>query len=435
MKATFTKMFLFFSSFRFSSVGWAKKAVSLYVLLFPLLGFSQLDVVNKGLQIKNTNDSVVVFGNFHHDAATSAQDGTIDNDGHFYISGNWINNNGPSGQIFTSGRSGWVHLDSAVQTITGTAMTRFNKLELGGNSDSTKYLVGVDAEVEDTLALNNHEFNIDGNTVTVLGVDTFLITRTSGFISSTDEGGLARNTSNNQTYSFPVGSSVGTTRYRPVDILPTTADPNTYKVGMRNYDADIDNFTRTTKEATVGDINDRFYHKVSRINGATPIDITVYFHDSADVIDGVYDILAYWADVSEWKNPGEVGTAVPENSEGLVGLKTFGFDNFLTTPSTPVALSYDVLIDGQIFVANVFSPNGDGFNDLIFARGKALISVEFVIYDRWGAKVFETNDITKGWDGTKNGEQLNTAVFVYVVKGKFKNGDEVTQKGNITLLK
>lgn len=432
MRAIITKVLLFNITFLSCFKLGFKGAFAFSCLLFPFLSLAQsLDVVNKGLQIKNTNDSVVIFGDVYHDGIGSAQDGTIENDGHFYIAGDWINNNSTSGQIFTSGRSGWVHLDSAVQTISGTSVTRFNKLELGGDSDSTKFLVGVNAEVEDTLALNNHQFNVDVNTVTVLGVDTFLITRTSGYVSSTDEGGLARNTANTQTYLFPVGSSIGTMRYRPVDILPQAADPNTYKVGMRNNDPDIDNFPRATKEATVGEVNDKFYHKVSRTNGVTPIDITVYFHDSADVIDGIYDILANWAD--EWKNPGEVGTAV--TNYGLAGVKTTSFDNFVTTPSTPVALSYDVLIDGQIFVANIFSPNGDGFNDFLFARGKALISVEFVVYDRWGAKVFETNDITKGWDGTKNGKPLNTAVFVYVVRGKFKNGDEVTKKGNVTLLK
>ena len=146
-----------------------------------------------------------------------------------------------------------------------------------------------------------------------------------------------------------------------------------------------------------------------------------------------FDIIAYWEELSEWKNPGPASSTT---GYGLNrGLRFDGFDKFFPTESTAVALSHNVDIAGEIFVANVFSPNGDGINDFIYARGKALESVEFIIYDRWGVKVFETNDQSVGWDGTYKGELLNTAVFVYVVRGKFKNGDESVTKGNITLLR
>ena len=46
-----------------------------------------------------------------------------------------------------------------------------------------------------------------------------------------------------------------------------------------------------------------------------------------------------------------------------------------------------------------------------------------------------TNSISDAWDGKFNGMELNTAVFVYSIKVKYKDGREVIQQGNITLVK
>ena len=414
----------------------AKLLIISTVLISPSTISAQLslNVVNQGLNIKNTNNSVVVFGNVIHNGIGSTQDGVIENDGDLFIAGDWTNNNATGG-VFSQNHSGWVHLDSALQTINGTSLTHFNNLNLVGQDTSKKLLVGVNAEVEDTLALNGVEFDVADNTILVLSTDTAVVTRTIGFVSSTDEGGLARNTASQQIYFFPVGSRLGTTRFRPVEITPNATDFNTYKVRMANNNATDDSYDITNKEATVGDVNPYYYHKVTRVSGESNIDLTIYYDDTLDT-DGVdFDIIAYWEDLSQWKNP-ELATSVPANYGLSKGLRKDGFDKFIPTSSTPVALSRNVDIAGEIFVANVFSPNGDGFNDFVFARGTALTEIELIIYDRWGQKVFETKDITVGWDGrSPKGDPLNTAVFVYVVKGRFKNGDEATQKGNITLLR
>jgi gliding motility-associated-like protein len=97
----------------------------------------------------------------------------------------------------------------------------------------------------------------------------------------------------------------------------------------------------------------------------------------------------------------------------------------------------DLEIDCEFFVylPNVFTPNGDGNNDILFAYGKGIVSLSFKIYNRWGNKVFETNEINQGWDGTHNGTEQNTAVFVYVVEATFLNGKTVTQSGDVSLVK
>jgi len=96
-----------------------------------------------------------------------------------------------------------------------------------------------------------------------------------------------------------------------------------------------------------------------------------------------------------------------------------------------VTLDYDV----AIFVPNVFSPNGDGINDILFVRGVGVETINFFIYNRWGEKVFESQDIDHGWDGVYRGEKVNTSVFVYYLEATFINGSKTEQKGDITLIR
>ena len=57
--------------------------------------------------------------------------------------------------------------------------------------------------------------------------------------------------------------------------------------------------------------------------------------------------------------------------------------------------------DYGIYVPNVFTPNADGLNDTFQPKGFGINKYKMMIYDRWGEKVFETNDFEKGWDGKK----------------------------------
>ena len=91
-----------------------------------------------------------------------------------------------------------------------------------------------------------------------------------------------------------------------------------------------------------------------------------------------------------------------------------------------------------VFIPDIFSPNGDGENDVLYVRGKGIASLNFLIYERWGELVFEANmdeAMNQGWDGTFKGKESSPAVFVYYLKVVFKNGEEKEQTGNITLIK
>lgn len=89
----------------------------------------------------------------------------------------------------------------------------------------------------------------------------------------------------------------------------------------------------------------------------------------------------------------------------------------------------------EVFIPNAFSPNGDGKNDKLYVRALNAESMEFFIYNRWGEQVFSTTNLNEGWDGTFNGEELNSEVYIYVGIVKFLNEEKQTIKGNVTLVR
>lgn len=90
---------------------------------------------------------------------------------------------------------------------------------------------------------------------------------------------------------------------------------------------------------------------------------------------------------------------------------------------------------GDMFVPTAFSPNGDTHNDELFVEGICLESMTFMIFNRWGQKVFETTDQKKGWDGTFNEREMDTGVYFYRLEGKTFDGKGFSSKGNVTLLR
>jgi gliding motility-associated-like protein len=101
-----------------------------------------------------------------------------------------------------------------------------------------------------------------------------------------------------------------------------------------------------------------------------------------------------------------------------------------------------VKIDADIYIPNVFSPNGDGTNDVftIFSDNRVKRVVFLRVFDRWGEMVFERknfdpNDPQMGWDGTFKGQRLNPAVFVYDAQVELFNGSLVKKSGEISIIK
>ncbi|MCO6499567.1 MAG: gliding motility-associated C-terminal domain-containing protein [Vicingus serpentipes] len=131
------------------------------------------------------------------------------------------------------------------------------------------------------------------------------------------------------------------------------------------------------------------------------------------------------------------GESTANISELPAGTYTLVVTDSVGCTATSFATIEDILLncDFHIFLPNIFSPNGDGSNDVFFVRGKGIKSLSMVIYSRWGEKVFETSDKDEGWDGRFRGQDMNAAVFVYYVRAVMVTDEVIEQKGNVTLVR
>ena len=107
------------------------------------------------------------------------------------------------------------------------------------------------------------------------------------------------------------------------------------------------------------------------------------------------------------------------------------------TNSDTVTIYVDevLCLEPELFVPNAFSPDNDGYNDIFRIRGNTLRSVHLEIYDRWGERMFESDDLNRGWDGNFKGKPASPGVYVYHLKAFCYNNREFVKKGNITLLR
>ena len=89
-----------------------------------------------------------------------------------------------------------------------------------------------------------------------------------------------------------------------------------------------------------------------------------------------------------------------------------------------------------IYIPNAFTPNGDGLNDVFTAIAPGIKqTIYFKVYNRWGKLMFDTQNITKGWDGKYMGIAQPTAVYVWIIKGIDISGKTIELKGTVTLIR
>jgi gliding motility-associated-like protein len=96
-----------------------------------------------------------------------------------------------------------------------------------------------------------------------------------------------------------------------------------------------------------------------------------------------------------------------------------------------------------LYIPNVFSPNGDGINDLFQIRvagDENVLITRFFIFDRWGNNVYKQYNLhlqstEEWWDGTYKHFTSSAGTFDYYLEVEFENGQRETFKGNVTLIR
>lgn len=98
----------------------------------------------------------------------------------------------------------------------------------------------------------------------------------------------------------------------------------------------------------------------------------------------------------------------------------------------------DSLVVSHIEIPNGFSPNGDGKNDELRVKSsvtQGIVEFHAIIFNRWGQKIYEWNDINDGWDGNINGTPAKQGTYFVLVKAKGSDGQTHTIKRDVNLLR
>jgi gliding motility-associated-like protein len=89
-----------------------------------------------------------------------------------------------------------------------------------------------------------------------------------------------------------------------------------------------------------------------------------------------------------------------------------------------------------IYLPNAFTPNNNGQNDVFLIRTLGSVTLNyFKVYDRWGKVIFETQNLSDGWDGTYNNKPMMPGVYLYEWEITCSGSDVIKKQGNVTLLR
>jgi gliding motility-associated-like protein len=85
---------------------------------------------------------------------------------------------------------------------------------------------------------------------------------------------------------------------------------------------------------------------------------------------------------------------------------------------------------------NVFTPNGDGVNDIFLPQAESIATFNMYIYDRWGVEVAHIEQINRGWDGRNvSGIEVSDGTYYYVVRASGYDAKVYELTGFLTLLR
>ncbi len=103
--------------------------------------------------------------------------------------------------------------------------------------------------------------------------------------------------------------------------------------------------------------------------------------------------------------------------------------------SDDTCIDVRALIKPLVDVPSAFTPGRFGINSHIKVEGFGISQMHWVIYNRWGQKVYETDNRKSSWDGTFNGKLQPVDVYVYTLDVTFSDGKKFRKTGDITLLR
>lgn len=292
-----------------------------------------------------------------------------------------------------------------------TTLCLNNTLELIPGGDYESYL-WQDNSTNSTFLVNTGGiYNVQTENICGIVYDTILVTDVSLPQIDLKDTTLCTDTNIQLDITKPEFSSY-LWQDNSTSPVYTISNPGTYSVIV----TDINNCKN----------NKSFYvNELSSPLISLPNDTTICFGENLFLNVSFEEASYLWQD----------GSILPQYEIETEGIYTVSITNrcgTITNSINVIVQNCNVYLD----VPSAFSPNNDGLNDILYAVGTNVENIHFIIFNRWGQKVFESNNLEQGWDGTFEGQNLNTAVFVYTISAtSTKDGHLINKSGNISLIK
>jgi gliding motility-associated-like protein len=173
-------------------------------------------------------------------------------------------------------------------------------------------------------------------------------------------------------------------------------------------------------------------------NTISDVDNTVYFDNNSQ---GATDYIWYFGDESPYstvENPiHEYGNINDDFNELNFNVLLIAISEYGCIDSTVSFINYTPSL--TYFVPNTFTPDGDDFNNVfkpVISTGFSYDKYQFLIFNRWGELIFETQDIGEGWDGTYKGRECQDGTYTWklVIMQSFDASKKV-DVGHVNLLR
>ncbi|HTA27273.1 MAG TPA: gliding motility-associated C-terminal domain-containing protein, partial [Bacteroidia bacterium] len=104
------------------------------------------------------------------------------------------------------------------------------------------------------------------------------------------------------------------------------------------------------------------------------------------------------------------------------------------TASSLVTITVEIPC-ADFFVPNVFTPNDNGINDTYLIKVKFMSDYQIDIFNRWGKKVFSSDNPDNPWDGNIDGSPASAGVYYYILRSTCENGESFEKHGFLHLIR
>ncbi|WP_121965271.1 gliding motility-associated C-terminal domain-containing protein [Myroides sp. N17-2] len=362
-----------------------------------------------------------------HYALENKEAADFKNNGTLYVYNDVVNNGAFFDYKGKVAQGTTIFKSDTPQTISGNTISKFNNVVLNNSTENIAFNVLNDVVIQGKVDFQDGIANIDQTK----GSFTFL--KDAKAVNASDNShieGTVDKEGNNE-FVFPIGDKK---YYRNATI---TAPKEEKDVFIGKYNLDDTNFfnSHKHKSGVVELVNDREYWLVDRSSNAkSDVILTLGWHkgttpkDLLKTADKNLRILRWDAKDQLWVDEGGIVDMDNKTVTTPTSVRGYGFFTLGT-------VNTDLILEGDVVIYNLVSPNGDGENDFFLIDNiNRFPSNRVEIYNRWGVKVYETksydsnNNVFRGYSEGRvtvnSGEKLPTGTYYYVISYDYNKGTE-----------